>query len=314
MRPAFAPLVLCGSASLAGLAAAEPAGRTPRSHIQPVGEIAAIERATPWAGLVTTRAPAVLREQFRLERGAGLVVESVAPGSAAERAGLKRHDVIVSLDGQLLIMPEQFRLERGAGLVVESVAPGSAAERAGLKRHDVIVSLDGQLLIMPEQFVMLLQESGGDAPLECRLVRGGVEKAVSLRDQAGRPGAPARGPEPPDPAPAPAVRRPPTAMGTVMQLPDGSLQQRDADYVVKLTGDHERRLVIKDARGRIVFNGPIDTPEQRSRMPPDVRGRVESLERLLAQRGATEEATAAGPANPAPARIGALEIDPVEIR
>lgn len=270
MRPAFAPLVLCGSASLAGLAAAEPAGRTPRSHIQPVGEIAAIERATPWAGLVTTRAPAVLREQFRLERG--------------------------------------------AGLVVESVAPGSAAERAGLKRHDVIVSLDGQLLIMPEQFVMLLQESGGDAPLECRLVRGGVEKAVSLRDQAGRPGAPARGPEPPDPAPAPAVRRPPTAMGTVMQLPDGSLQQRDADYVVKLTGDHERRLVIKDARGRIVFNGPIDTPEQRSRMPPDVRGRVESLERLLAQHGATEEATAAGPANPAPARIGALEIDPVEIR
>lgn len=270
MRLLIVTLVLCGTASLAALAADDASGRPPRSHIQPVGEIASAERAAPSAGLVTARAPAVLREQFRLERG--------------------------------------------AGLVVESVAAGSVAERAGLKRHDVIVSIDGQLLLLPEQFVTLLEASGDEAPLECRVLRGGAETVVSLRQEVTTPRAAAGQLKPTDSALALVPRIPPAAVATVTQLPDGSLQQRDASYVVKLTGGAEQRLVIKDARGRIVFNGPIDTPAQRSLVPPEVRGRVEGLERLIAQQQALKDATDAGPSKPPRARIGALDIKPVEIR
>jgi hypothetical protein len=278
MRLVIMPLVLCGSASLAALAADGPSGRPPRSHIQPVEEIAAAEQAAPWAGLVTARAPAVLREQFRLERG--------------------------------------------AGLVVESVAPGSVAERAGLKRHDVIVSVDGQLLLLPEQFVTLLEASGDDAPLECRLLRGGVEKMISLRTEIEGPRAVGRSLRPAESSLALVPRSSPNAVATVTTMPDGSLQQRDANYVVKLMVGSEQRLVVKDARGRIVFNGPIDTPAQRSLVPPQVRGRVEGLERLVAQqqeskdRGVGRDAGPgdAGSSEAPQARIGALDIKSAKIR
>jgi hypothetical protein len=110
-------------------------------------------------------------------------------------------------------------------------------------------------------------------------------------------------------------RKPPTALATVTQLPDGSLQQRDADFAVKLTGGPEQRLVVKDARGRIVFNGPIDTPEQRSLVPPEVRARVEGLERLVVQQATKANDTGdARPSKPPQSRIGTLDINPVEIR
>lgn len=270
MRLAIASLLLWGSATLVAFGADTSSGRPPRSHIQTVGEIAAAERAAPWAGLVTARAPAVLREQFRLERG--------------------------------------------AGLVVESVAPGSVAERAGLKRHDVIVSVDGQLLLLPEQFVTLLEASDDDAPLDCRVLRGGVEKVVSLRQDVAGPQAAVGLLKPAESSLALVQRRPQASVATVMQLPDGSLQQRDANFLVRLKGGAEQCLIVKDVRGRIVFNGPIDTPEQRSLVPPEVRDQVEGLERLFAQQQAIKDSTIAGPAKPSQARIGTLDIKPVEIR
>lgn len=270
MRLVIVSLLLWGSTTLVAMGEDDPSGRTPRSHIQPVGEIAAAERAAPWAGLVTARAPAVLREQFRLDRG--------------------------------------------AGLVVESVVPGSAAERAGLKRHDVIVSIDGQLLLLPEQFVTLLEASGEDAPLECRVLRNGIEKVISLRKEAVDAHGTTRSLKPAESSLALVPRRRSASVATITQLPDGSLQQRDADFLVKLTVGPEPRLIVKDVRGRIVFNGSIDTPEQRSLLPPEVRDRVEGLERLVAQQQALKTATESGQAKPPQTRIGTLGIKPVEIR
>jgi hypothetical protein len=270
MRLAIVLLLSWGSSCLLARAADEPAARVARSHIQPVGEIAAAEQSTPWAGLVTVRAPAVLREQFRLERG--------------------------------------------AGLVVEQVAPGCVAERAGLKRHDVIVAVDGQLLLLPEQFVTLLESSGDDAPLECRVLRGGVETMISLRHAPALATA-ATGLLRPAESSLALVPRKSAVVATVMQLPDGSLQQRDTDYLVKLTGGDEPKLVVQDGRGRIIFNGPIDTPEQRSLVPPEVRNRMEGLERLVAQQQALKAATGVAERATLPkARIGALDIKPVEIK
>lgn len=270
MRAVLLLLVACGSTCLVTRAADGPSGRVTRSHIQPVGELAA-DRDAAWSGLVTVRASAVLREQFRLERG--------------------------------------------AGLVIEEVAAGSAAELVGLKRHDLLVSLDGQLLILPDQFTTLLEASGPDAPLECRLIRSGVEKTVSLQRVSAEVRPAAGILKPTQSAINLVPRTPPASIATVTQLPGGTFQQRDSDYVVKLSGGAEPRLVVKDVRGRIIFNGPIDTPEQRSLVPPEVRGRVEGLERLVAQQEAVRKATeGSAERRPTTARIGSLDIAPVEIR
>ena len=38
-------------------------------------------------------------------------------------------------------------------------------------------------------------------------------------------------------------------------------------------------LTAKDAQGKVLFNGPIDTEEERAKMPANVRERFEKLER-----------------------------------
>jgi C-terminal processing protease CtpA/Prc len=59
---------------------------------------------TPAAlGLRLTPIPDLLYEHLpRLKRGEGVVVEHVQPGSPAARAGLRRHDVLLSCDGRPL--------------------------------------------------------------------------------------------------------------------------------------------------------------------------------------------------------------------
>jgi hypothetical protein len=300
--------VVSGLATHAGGADDTPRpSREPRSHIQAVGEVAS-QSAAPWAGLTTARAPAVLRQQLSLEHG--------------------------------------------AGLIVEEVSPGSAAEKAGLKQHDVLVSLDEQLLVLPEQLVTLLEEWGDDAPLECRVVRGGKSTKVFLRPRRPlsaerklaadtnqreaskakssgklKPAAsvmallsrPPAVPASSAPVAAPAASSQSSSMllnGTVVQLEDGSLLQRDADYSIKLSTGPDATLVVKDARGRIVFNGPIATPEQRSFVPTGAIARVEGLEQLQTRRQALVErvVTEQSPNEARPERIGTLGIKPVELR
>ncbi len=79
-----------------------------RSHLVPVSEAARTPAPAAGLGMTLSRASPVLRRQLALTRGAGLVVDSVTPGSAAARAGFEPHDVVVRLDDQILVLPEQL--------------------------------------------------------------------------------------------------------------------------------------------------------------------------------------------------------------
>jgi hypothetical protein len=116
--------------------------------------------------------------------------------------------------------------------------------------------------------------------------------------------------------PAAGKPEPTTLTSTVIQLEDGSLLQRDADYSLKLSAGAEAMLTVKNARGRIVFNNRIATPEQRSLIPPEVLARVEGLERLQARRRllAQPVVTEQSGSQLQPERIGSLGIEPVKVR
>ncbi|HTF57343.1 MAG TPA: PDZ domain-containing protein [Planctomycetota bacterium] len=60
-------------------------------------------------GLQLTPVPGVLRSQLAIPEGQGVVVESVREGSAADAAGLKRHDVILEIDGNTVSGPADVR-------------------------------------------------------------------------------------------------------------------------------------------------------------------------------------------------------------
>ena len=53
------------------------------------------------------------------------------------------------------------------------------------------------------------------------------------------------------------------------------------DFWLKVYRDTETCLMVRDARGWLLFNGPIATPQQRSLIPRRVRDRVIQLETML---------------------------------
>lgn len=258
------------AAACAGVAAGEPDQPPRRSHLEPVGEVA-VPRTAGDLGIRLSRASAVLRQQLALDRGAGLVVDEVSPASPAERAGFCQHDVLVKLDDQLLVLPEQFNalLEATAG--------------AGCTCH---VLRAGRIIEVP---------LGAAAPTAVVTAPASATRpAASLRPAASTLAL----------LPQSPVMRQPAAVRQPRPNADETLVRHDADYQIRLVAGDEMRLVVSDARGRVVFNDAIDTPEGRSRMPVAVRARVEQMERLIERPAALKPV----------AEVGRLDTAPIEIR
>lgn len=74
--------------------------------------------ATGWLGIVTQPTDADLRQGLDLTRD-GLLVNSVMPASPAATAGLKKGDVLLSLDGKAVTDPSDLRTR------VRALTPGS---------------------------------------------------------------------------------------------------------------------------------------------------------------------------------------------
>ncbi|HEV7926074.1 MAG TPA: PDZ domain-containing protein [Verrucomicrobiae bacterium] len=62
-----------------------------------------------WLGVAVGEAPEALSSQLGLKPGEGLTICILASGSPAERADLHKNDVLVDLDGQMLVHPMQLR-------------------------------------------------------------------------------------------------------------------------------------------------------------------------------------------------------------
>lgn len=305
VRPLAALLGLTWAASMA------PATDPPRSDLRPAGEVAAAERDSPAAGVTVAPVPAMLRGHIELPPGVGLVVRSVASGSTAERAGLRVHDVLVSLDGRPLKRPEDL-----AALV--AAAGPTAPLLLEIRRAGTVASLTLSPSPPPDDERMPPQPA---APAPLAAPPPGAAPIRADQPAGSTPTAPRTTPF----TPPPGARR----LG-----PDAVLLE-DRDYWLKVYRAADTCLMARDSRGWLVFNGPISTPQQRSLIPRQVRERVTNLEMMLdavavapppAQTAPTIPPPPAAPpappqaaVPPAPqaepvAEIGRLDVAPIEIR
>jgi hypothetical protein len=274
-----------------------------RSHIQPVGEVVAASRHSETLGLRLSRASEVLRQQLALARGAGLVVEEVTPGSTADKAGFRQHDVLVLLDDQMLLLPEQLAalLDASNG----TATPACTLLRGGTK---VTITIgeprrSGQPIVaaspVPTQPPLpVVRQTAAKPSTTPRLRAPASALALVQADRSGRPTqatVQASASLPATPSGQPVGRQAVSA--------DETLVRQDPDYQIKLSRGNETRLIVLDPHGRIVFNDEIDTLEHRNLIPSAVRQRVDDMEKSL------EKATH-GPA----AEIGRLDAAPIEIR
>ena len=175
-------------------------------------------------------------------------------------------------------------LPAGVGLVVQHVLSGSPAEAAGLARGDVLHKLNDQILINDPQFRVLL-----------RMVRPGEEVQFAYVRQGKSHTATAHLSErevPVGEVPAgellqwllrPTGRSLPPEMATAL-----SASYEDSEHVLVLSSDESgRHLLAKDKQGAVLFDGPIDTPEQRKAVPEVLRPKLSQLESPPKPKGAS---------------------------
>jgi membrane-associated protease RseP (regulator of RpoE activity) len=167
---------------------------------------------------------------------------------------------------------EQAGLPHGVGLRVMTVSEGSPAAKAGLMVGDALHKLDDQLLVNDAQLRTLVRIKAPGDEVTLTLIRNGEVKAVPVtigrmlvverRNIIGLGGE---------------VRE----MREARRLAIGNARFKDDEHDLVLTTIEGRKtLVAKDAAGVEVFNGPVDTPEQRAALPAAVRLKLERLEAL----------------------------------
>ncbi len=204
-----------------------------------------------------------------------------------------------------------------AGLVVDGVEPNSPADVASLKPLDVVEKLDDQWLINPAQLAGLVRmQKPGDVVTLTILHKGDrqtvkaklTEREMPVADDDGSPGLPGMPGWPALPVQlgattsAPWCAPPgvmlwkepgandPGLMVRAVKLMRGELTPDDANaayedksIMLKLNrNDGHTVLTATDKSGKTIFEGPIDTPQDREKLPQEVRQRMEKLERLRA--------------------------------
>ncbi len=123
-RTIWIGLLAAVAATAAGVRAEEPPAGPNTDEAVELGEF--------WLGLECYPVPPPLAEQLGLEAQGGLVIEQVVPGSPAEQAGLKRHDVVVGAgEKPIAQIPELIAAVNEAGegeLKLEIIRGGKRQE------------------------------------------------------------------------------------------------------------------------------------------------------------------------------------------
>ncbi len=227
-------------------------------------------------GVETSRVPRVLSEQLGLQRGFGVVVDYVVPESAAATAGVQQSDIVKMLNDQIIVDSDQL------GVLVRSFADGATVNLKVLRK--------GQELNLSAKLKQKTQKTGhGPVGYEWNFdgfdgmdnfqtpdmsaVRESVARA---KQQALKAGDQARE----------AMRK-----LRIVTTEDGAVKAAHVDLgKVQLvfsdeqgelrleTIEGKKMLTAKDASGKELFRGPVNTDEERAKVPAEVRKRYETLE------------------------------------
>ncbi len=251
-------------------------------------EAGPVEKETvPFLGVETGPVAAAVSTQLGLQRGTGLVVNHLVPKSPAA-AVLQLHDILLKLDDQILIETRQLSVlirgkKEGDEVTLTYLRGGKqATAKVKLGQHEV-PKFSG----LEPGGAMVFGLAGGPERAEGFVPGHGaereeVDRVLSLLQQArGIDGPPGHVPA----APRIRIERVPGSGVRAMSLNTGnsSLVYSDDRGVLDLRiQDGAKTLVAKDPQGKEIFSGPVTTPEDRAKLPPELRARLEKLEGMRA--------------------------------
>ena len=229
-------------------------------------------------GVETMPVGRTVAAQLGLPRDTGLVVRRVSEGSPA--AGLlQEHDILTKLDDQILIDMHQLSVlvrshQAGDEVKLTFISGGKETTTKAKLGEREVPKLAGDLMMpgfggqggpggdvfFQHGFGPGFPELAGPEAGDVMRVIGGdrmhwfAKPRVHVFKRAGGKGS------------------------TILDLPGGSFSYSDEQGSVEMnSNDGKRELTVKDQKGTVTFQGPLNTPEDHAKLPPEVTVRLDTI-------------------------------------
>jgi serine protease Do len=233
-----------------------------------------------YLGVETMPVDPTVASQLSLPRDTGLAVRRVADGSPAASI-LQKHDILTKIDDQILIDMRQL------SVLVRNHKAGDEVKLTlvrGGKETTVKVKLGERevpkmAMEVGQSFMRHFGEDGpggGDVMFN-RAVPGfpgmeGHEAGDVMRMIRGDRSNWFAQPR------VHVFRRHGGKGSTILDLPAGSFVFSDDEGAVEVNNnDGKRHLTVKNKKGEVTFQGPINSPEDHKKLPPEVTARLEAI-------------------------------------
>jgi hypothetical protein len=208
-------------------------------------------------GAELSRVPEVVRHQLILSHNEGLVVNSVQKDSAADRIGLRPHDILVQFDEQYLLLPEQF------SLLLESYALQRQGANNKVPKVIFIRSGERRAILLSQNYQKQLPESQLN---ESAMMNAG-SRSQRMNDTSD--------------IQSPQVSRsaaPLTDMTNWNAISEPVvLLREDADCIIRLTHGKETRLQVHSLDEKCIFDELLISQEALQAVPESIRDRVNTM-------------------------------------
>ncbi len=317
-----------GAASSAVVVKARATGTNPivieRFETDAAGERLGSRKEVAWLGLATDEATEALAAQLKLSPGVGLVVNYVDPQGPAAKAGLEKNDLLVRFEDQSLVHPAQLRKlvqarKEGDAVQLEfyrsgekrnvsvtlaktTATPGPLAELGFLpgQLHEIGRQMDlGPMKEALRQQMTGLRDELGRIHLDNNVqveIRRSIEEAKKAIHEAMKNATNSR-------TELDSARRKLHELSLADARLDGntsvivrdtgrsarSLVKTDDSGTIVLVRNPKLRLTAHDANGKLLFDGEIETADQRDQVPRELWKKVEPLVLKLDRGGSHPE-------------------------
>jgi len=275
------PALLCATTALAGN---EPPKKEIKKEIVIRGHAGIDDphfnlekEKVAFLGVETMPVGRTVAAQLGLPRDTGLVVRRVSEGSPA--AGLlQEHDILTKLDDQILVNMQQLSVlvrshKTGDEVKLTFVRAGKeTTAKAKLGEHEV-PKLAGDMM-MPgfggggPGGAMFFQRGAGQGFPEM----GGSEAGDVMRLIGGDRMHWFAKPR------VHVFKREGGKGSTILDLPGGNFSYSDDEGSVEVNNtDGKREIVVKNQKGDITFQGPLNSPDDHKKLPPEVMARLDAI-------------------------------------
>lgn len=257
-----------------------------REALPPAREVAA-DRA--YLGVGGSQVPDLLGEHLKLQPGHGVVVRALDPAGPAAKAGLTQNDVITKVNGKTVGSQE------GLAQVVSSMKPGdevdvdyihqgeektakialanAPAQSRAIAGNEMKplerLMLDGmpqdqaqRIQDAIQQNLRAFEEDNEEDALPGQMFGNAMRKRMEQMMQGME-----------------ELQEAPQGQGGIKMKSSGTIRMLNADgsgvEIMSENGGKQVRVLGRD--GKVEWEGPYDTPQDREAVPKDVRDRIDNL-------------------------------------